>query len=701
MSIRFKFRSAVSFDAVDIGERPAISVGELKSKIIAQKNLNLCQGFDLVFSDHLTGQEYGDENYQIPSNSSVIIKRVPAESVSPALLGGQNLQTNDLVEVIPKGPDHNGTKGKLPPEKLEPEVQEHVKLEPEIQENVKLEPEVQENEKLGKAIDPYDLAEKNPSLIPEFRCPICTKVLKEAVMTRCCQRSFCERCICGVLNEKSKCPKCSSDKFKAEDLLPNVSLRLAIMQLLESQIQCSISETALRRYAPDEESGIQANGLSSALTIYQKRQTNVLYASATEKGSNRLLGESYHGELKTGYHPGLADCQGENHPFNLHQNHGREKGENRKVSTTARYRKADRTCYMCDAPNHLIKECPFVNGPHPWLQTGNSMYSVGARPTFAAPYWNNTAYGPMRPFTNLYANHGMMPYNSSMFPVSPVGVSPYMAAITAHSGFQSMAGMAPLAGNRTEYPFRHEDFLKIESCDIRGNRSKEYMMRKQPSDDDGAGIQTNRHNLPKSSEEYLFHKERKNSGSYSGEKKPRRSRGDDLHAGDFDCKAHSRHDRHGKNSRSLTRTGDRKAYHRERSNSGAEDMSNSPDRYVDERHKHRHHKITRNHYERRGHFGSDSNWNEGCDGQKDKRRVYSDEKGFSKKHACSFGSGEESSFSGDWEKRRREGVHIRSSKHAREGTKYTRDELFCRSKMVRRDEDSGKDNYQLKRKRVY
>lgn len=59
--------------------------------------------------------------------------------------------------------------------------------------------------------------------------------------------------ICGVLNEKSKCPKCSSDKFKAEDLLPNVSLRLAIMQLLESQIQCSISETALRRYAPGRE----------------------------------------------------------------------------------------------------------------------------------------------------------------------------------------------------------------------------------------------------------------------------------------------------------------------------------------------------------------------------------------------------------------------------------------------------------------
>lgn len=53
-----------------------------------------------------------------------------------------------------------------------------------------------------------------------------------------------------VLREKSKCPKCSSDKFKAEDLLPNLSLREAIVHFLETQIQFSISETALRRYVP-------------------------------------------------------------------------------------------------------------------------------------------------------------------------------------------------------------------------------------------------------------------------------------------------------------------------------------------------------------------------------------------------------------------------------------------------------------------
>lgn len=202
-------------------------------------------------------------------------------------------------------------------------------------------------------------------------------------------------------------------------------------------------------------------------------------------------------------------------------------------------------------------------------------------------------------------------------------------------------------------------------------------------------MQTGRHNLPKSSQGYLFHAERENSGSYSGDKHTQRSRGKDLRAEDFDRNAHSLHDGHGKISRSSTGTRDRKAYHAERSNSGAEYMSKRSDRYGDERHNHRHHKITRNHYERRGHFGSDSSRNEHR-GHKDKK-AYSDEKAISKKHGSHFGSGEEPSFSEDQKKRLRERDHSRGSRHTRE---------FCRSKTVRRDEASRDYNHQLKRKRV-
>lgn len=54
----------------------------------------------------------------------------------------------------------------------------------------------------------------------------------------------------GVLSERAKCPRCFSNKFTEADLLPNLSLRKAIEHLLESQNQFSISENALRRFAP-------------------------------------------------------------------------------------------------------------------------------------------------------------------------------------------------------------------------------------------------------------------------------------------------------------------------------------------------------------------------------------------------------------------------------------------------------------------
>lgn len=55
MSIRFKFRSSVNFDAVEIGNRESITVGELRSRILHGKVSQQQQGFDLVFSDAVSG----------------------------------------------------------------------------------------------------------------------------------------------------------------------------------------------------------------------------------------------------------------------------------------------------------------------------------------------------------------------------------------------------------------------------------------------------------------------------------------------------------------------------------------------------------------------------------------------------------------------------------------------------------------------
>lgn len=62
------------------------------------------------------------------------------------------------------------------------------------------------------------------------------------------------------------------------------------------------------------------------------------------------------------------------------------------------------------------------------------------------------------------------------------------------------------------------------------------------------------HNLPKRSQECIIYAVREDSGSYSGKKHTKRSRGTDLHGEhgeDFYRDMHSVHDRHGKNFRSL------------------------------------------------------------------------------------------------------------------------------------------------------
>ncbi|CAL5434708.1 unnamed protein product [Camellia sinensis] len=318
------------------------------------------------------------------------------------------------------------------------------------------------------------LAVQNADFPSELKCSLCNTFFKEAVMIPCCQHSFCEKCIRAVLQEKAKCPKCYSSKCKVEDLLPNLSLRQAIEHFLESQILMSDADNALHKYAPDGESGIQAKDFSCAVTILQREPNMPLSPSATEKGSNQIMTESVYDNLGSskalksaplshklkqtdGERVGYArhevfrsgddleacpDFQGESQPHNFPQSHVHEEvdftinkkrglwvntgGGDRNFMATGRHKKVgDRTCYMCGSPDHFIRDCPAASSPYPMLQTGNSMFP-GAMSGYASPCWNSNPLPPIRPFTNMYGNSGMMPFNSGMVPSSPFAVPPYM-----------------------------------------------------------------------------------------------------------------------------------------------------------------------------------------------------------------------------------------------------------------------------------
>lgn len=61
----------------------------------------------------------------------------------------------------------------------------------------------------------------------------------------------------------------------------------------------------------------------------------------------------------------------------------------------------------------------------------------GGMPNFASPYWSGAGFSPY-PFNGIYGNPGMMmPFNASMVPGAPFGVSSYMS---------SMYGRQPVSG---------------------------------------------------------------------------------------------------------------------------------------------------------------------------------------------------------------------------------------------------------------
>ncbi|CAL1390745.1 unnamed protein product [Linum trigynum] len=73
---------------------------------------------------------------------------------------------------------------------------------------------------------------------PELHCPLCSKVMKDAVfVTRCCFRSFCDGCIRNRLMTSRSCA-CGELDVLVDDLVPNVTLRQVINRVVTQPYSC-------------------------------------------------------------------------------------------------------------------------------------------------------------------------------------------------------------------------------------------------------------------------------------------------------------------------------------------------------------------------------------------------------------------------------------------------------------------------------
>ncbi|KAL3744559.1 hypothetical protein ACJRO7_013776 [Eucalyptus globulus] len=713
MSIRFKFRSAPNFDSVDVGDgRTSVSVGDLKSRIRRLKNLNICSGSDLRVSDAVTGEEYKDDNVEIPSGSSVIIKRVPAGFASPLAIHRNDVIENFGIKDINPGAisslDDKDRTLKKPSLSVKEDIIDFddfgddvcpvlermvddssfnvekkcsissespkigavrcTKLTREVgrrlddsdcsesvskgllamgigRDKLLVEGKIKTEEpsKLQKAMNASFIATQNADLPSELKCSLCKAPFDEAVMIRCCQNSYCERCICPVLNEKSRCPNCSA-KCRAEDLLPNVSLRHAVEVFLRSQVFADGVED-IHHHASDGESGIQGKEASGDLTIVKRGSKCCQPSQVIGKGPGHIISEPaldwksrnravtagscsnidaiervrqmYEEEVDSSCPVDLrcgnlvvfpdSEVKSQSMPEQadsfVKRRNGliNSTGGDLNLLETGRDGKMQgcRACYMCGSLHHLIRNCPHASTPHPMPQRGNAFF-----PDNVSPFGNSTPH--VRPFVDQYVNFGMMPLNSAVVPAAPLSVPMYMSTIygglPTYGGFMRLGSMEPVGGVGTGPDHSFQKLNDLHSREKQRELAKKHMMRDTSTDfgvDDGFIRRC-----------HLVDVERyqKDSFSYSDDSFSQKPQREHRHGHNLDSDIRWTDERHQKTSHSLTSARDgRLCRHDGISSPEAKDVPNCFTRRAKERLYYQN-KGSKMHKENMAWFSSDSSW---------------------------------------------------------------------------------------------
>jgi hypothetical protein len=116
----------------------------------------------------------------------------------------------------------------------------------------------------------------------EMKCPICSKLINDAVLILCCQTSFCDNCIRNELIETGVCPKCKKEDMLCDDLVPNPALRKSIQNHIRAQLNPQAS-LALEGGKGDEKTKVEPDSAPEAATV--PPQANVVGAGSLHQNT--------------------------------------------------------------------------------------------------------------------------------------------------------------------------------------------------------------------------------------------------------------------------------------------------------------------------------------------------------------------------------------------------------------------------------
>ncbi|GAA5857374.1 hypothetical protein JCM8547_002249 [Rhodosporidiobolus lusitaniae] len=75
---------------------------------------------------------------------------------------------------------------------------------------------------------------------PDLTCPVCSKLLRDAVLTPCCSTSFCDDCVSNaLLDNDMMCPECESRVKSLEKLKPDEDRRERAKKYVDQMVEAS------------------------------------------------------------------------------------------------------------------------------------------------------------------------------------------------------------------------------------------------------------------------------------------------------------------------------------------------------------------------------------------------------------------------------------------------------------------------------
>ncbi|CAL4939252.1 unnamed protein product [Urochloa decumbens] len=270
MAVYYRYKSGVQTFSVPVAA-PSVSIVDLKNLILAtpRQGHGRTRGRGpretLVLYDERTGEEYTDGSALIHRNSTVLVRRIagpPAEAITIASSSSDSAVTSSssaeddedraIDAVIDdaqlkwegqhqyQGGRRYGTRGALvgmapPPAgyvchrcRVPGHFIQHCPTNGDPRYDLGRAPPSNAN---PPAPSPAVSSSPDDGVPPELHCKICTKVMADAVVaSRCCFGSFCDACARGQIAAKSRCV-CGAAS-RADDLIPNVTLRATIAKLL-------------------------------------------------------------------------------------------------------------------------------------------------------------------------------------------------------------------------------------------------------------------------------------------------------------------------------------------------------------------------------------------------------------------------------------------------------------------------------------